>query len=49
MRKINDKYNAKCNLSCIVDVDGLLDYKDSPTDKGKDIFLKLFRNRCYMR
>lgn len=49
MRRINDKYNAKCNLSFIVDVDGLLDYKDSPTDKGKDVFLKLFRNRCYMR
>ena len=29
MRRINDKYNAKCNLSFIVDVDGLLDYKDS--------------------
>ena len=24
---------------------GLLDYKDSPTDKGKEIYLELFNDR----
>ena len=38
-------------VSVIWDTDNLLDYKDSPTDKGKETFLKLFENRqvgrCY--
>ena len=28
--------------------DNLLDYKMSPIDKGKDIFLKLFKERVYI-
>ena len=33
------------NISIIWDTNNLLDYKDSPTDKGKDILLKLMENK----
>lgn len=36
------------NVSIIWDTDNLLDYKDSPTDKGKDVFDKLFKERRYL-
>ena len=49
MRRIHNKYNSLCNLSFIVDTLDLLDYKQSPLDKGRDVFLELFRNRKYMR
>ena len=32
----------------IFDNQGLLGYKDSPLDRGKNIFLKLFKNRIYL-
>lgn len=49
MRRIHNKYNSLCNLSFIVDTLDLLDYKQSPMDKGKEVFLELFRNRKYMQ
>lgn len=48
MRKINEKFSSKCSLSFIVDTKGLLDYKSSPTDRGREIFLELFKERKYM-
>ena len=33
------------NVSVMWDRDGLLGYKDSPTDKGAEVFYNLFRNR----
>lgn len=39
------KYNKYYNLSFIFDKENLLDYKDSPIDKGKDIFEKLLNKR----
>ena len=33
------------NINIIWDVNNLLDYKDSPTDKGKDTLLKLMENK----
>ena len=30
---------------CIRDRDGVLDYKDAPTDKGKETLLKLLDNK----
>lgn len=39
------KYNQYCKFSFIYDEDGLLDKKDSPIDKGKDVFLTLLNNR----
>ena len=37
-----------CRVSLIWDVKGLLDKKDSPTDKGKQTFLELYKNRRYL-
>lgn len=37
-----------CTVSLIWDVKGLLNKKDSPMDKGRDIFLDLFINRRYL-
>jgi hypothetical protein len=48
MRRINNKFSASCNLSFIVDTMNLLGYKESPFDKGREIFLELFKNRKYM-
>jgi len=44
--KMFSKLLIRFNVTVIFDdVDGLLNYKDSPTDKGKEIFLKLMRTR----
>ena len=47
--KICKKYNKYCNLSFIYDRDNLLEYKDSPSDKGEEIFLKLYKKRVIVR
>lgn len=54
-KKILEKFikplSPYCKVSVLWDTDNLLDYKDSPCDKGKEIFLKLMENRqfgwCY--
>ena len=40
-----DKLSPYYRVSVIWDVDGLLELKDSPTDKGLETFEKLFENR----
>lgn len=39
------KYQAYANFSFIYDKENLLDLKDSPTDKGEEIFIKLLKKR----
>lgn len=39
------KYGAYVQISFMFDKGNLLGYKDSPIDRGKDIFLKLFEER----
>ena len=39
------KYQAYSNFSFIYDKEKLLDPKDSPTDKGEEVFLKLLKGR----
>lgn len=39
------KYLPYCNFSFIFDFENLLDYKDSPIDKGKEVFEKLYKGR----
>lgn len=34
-----------CKVSILWDKDGVLDYKDAPTDKGKETLLKLLDNK----
>lgn len=36
------------NVYVLWDNDNLLDYKDSPTDKGEEVLLKLMKNKIYM-
>lgn len=43
--KLNEKYGSYVKLSFIYDNQNLLEYKDSPIDKGKDVFLQLFKER----
>jgi len=46
---ICQKYKNYCNFSFIYDREGLLDLKDSPTDKGEEIFLKLLDKRVIVK
>lgn len=39
------KYSNWCNFSFIYDREGLLNSKDSPTDKGEEVFKKLLEKR----
>lgn len=43
------KYNKYTNFSFIFDRKNLLKKKDSPVDRGKEIFLELFKNRVIVR
>lgn len=39
------KYNQYCDFSFIYDTENLLNLKDSPSDKGEEIFKKLYNRR----
>lgn len=43
--KIVEKLNPFYTVSIIWDRDNLLEYKDSPTDKGSEVWNELFKNR----
>jgi len=45
LKKITMKYKNYVSISCIIDKQKITDYKDSPIDKGKEIFLKLYKER----
>ncbi len=45
LTNIHLKYGSYAQISYLFDRENLLDYKDSPIDKGRDIFLKLFNER----
>ena len=42
------KYGSLIQISFLFDTNGLLGYKDSPIDCGKETFLKLFNDRFYI-
>jgi len=44
-KQLASKVNKFVKVSRIIDDDNLIDYKDAPIDKGKDIFDYLFQNR----
>ena len=52
-KKIKDKFITPlvpyAKVSVLWDTVGLLDYKDSPTDKGKDVLLQLMDDKIYGR
>lgn len=43
--KLGQKYSNEINISFIFDKNMITGYKDSPIDRGKDIFLQLFNER----
>lgn len=45
LRALQKKYGNYIKVSYIFDVNGLLPYKASPSDAGKQIFMQLFRER----
>ena len=45
LKKIHSKYKNYANISFIFDRRKITDYKSSPTDHGRDIFLQLFKTR----
>lgn len=47
--KIGKKYQHYCKFSFIYDIEKLLDKKDSPTDKGEEIFNRLKEKRVIVR
>ena len=48
LKKIHTKYKNYVTISFIFDRRKITEYKDSPTDKGRDIFLQLFKQRLYI-
>lgn len=45
LQNIAKKYKNFCSITFMFDTQGLLDYKDSPIDKGKEVFQQMFDNR----
>lgn len=48
LKHINQKFSSLINISFIFDKENLLEYKMSPIDNGKDIFLQLFNKRVVL-
>ena len=48
LKDIHTKYSKHCQISFMFDKGTLLDYKDSPIDKGPDVFMKLFKERIIL-
>ena len=52
MKHVRDKFvkplHPYFNVYVIWDTKGLLGYKDSPTDKGKEVLLELMKNKIYV-
>ena len=45
LKNIHKKYGQFVTISYLFDTNELLGYKDSPTDKGPEVFMKLFKER----
>lgn len=48
LTKLHNKYKNDCLVSFIWDKGELLGYKDSPTDRGPEVFMELFKNRIVL-
>lgn len=48
LKNIHHKYGGLVQISFLFDKEDLLGYKNSPIDKGKDVFLELFKRRIYI-
>jgi hypothetical protein len=45
LKQIHKKYGSYVRISYMFDKWGLLGYKDSPIDQGKETFLELYKRR----
>ncbi len=48
LKSIHKKYSPYVEISFIFDKENLLGYKDSPTDRGEEIFFELFKRRIIL-
>ena len=48
LKKLNDKISPYLKVSFLWDKENLLGYKDSPFDRGKDVLMKLWKNRVVL-
>lgn len=48
LKDICEKYKTRCNMGFIYDSQNLLKLKDSPFDRGKETFLKLYKNAIWI-
>ena len=48
LKSIHNKYGAYTQISYLIDKGKVLDYKDSPIDKGPDIFMQLYKERIML-
>lgn len=48
IRNLFGRLTSKYKVSVLWDTKGLLNYKDSPIDQGKEVFEELYRNRIFL-
>lgn len=48
LKNIHKKYSAYATISFLFDKWNLLDYKDSPLDKGPEVFNQLYKQRIFL-
>lgn len=48
LKNIHKKYGSVVQISFLFDKENLLELKNSPIDKGKDVFLELFKRRIFI-
>lgn len=49
LRKMCERYALQCQMGFIFDQKELLELKDSPTDRGKDTFMKLYKEAIWLK
>lgn len=49
LHDICKKYGQYCNFSFVYDREGLLNLKESPTDRGEEVFIKLLEKRVKVK
>lgn len=49
LKKITDKMKNYVRVSVVLDLDNLIGYKESPSDRGKEIFLELIDRRSFVK
>lgn len=49
LKAINNKFSSYVKVSFLFDKWNLLNYKDSPLDRGKEVFIELFKKRVILK